>query len=161
MIAAIPTLYWKDIIMCALRQRVSRFARILGFWIVFAPLLGCGESLPTPAASGSPPAATAEAPPEGTIKAMLEKDMWGPPEQGGTRHTYNYRSLKIASPREGNYLTDGVPANKPTMVFPVKVSVEVVRTFTDGTSKQEVKDQSYVFFKDEFGDWTYRFIQNN
>ena len=101
------------------------------------------------------------APPEATIKAMLEKDMWGPPEQGGTVHTYNYQSLKIAAPRKGDYLTDGIPANTDTNVFPVKVVVEVVRTFTDGTSKQEVKNQSYVFFKDEFEDWTYRFIQNN
>lgn len=102
-----------------------------------------------------------EAPPEATIKAILEKDMWGPPEQGGTIHTYNYKSLKVAAPRKGNYLTDGTPANTDTNVYPVKVVVEVVRTFTDGTSKQEEKNQSYVFFKDEFDDWTYRFVQNN
>ncbi len=147
--------------MCVLRQQGSRLARLLGFWVVFTQLLGCGEEMPTPEADSPPPMATAEGPPEATIKAMLEKDMWGPPEQGGTKHTYQYRSLKIASPREGNFLSDGVPANKPTTVFPVKVSVEVVRTFTDGTSKQEDKEQSYVFFKDEFGDWTYRFIQNH
>ena len=87
--------------------------------------------------------------------------MWGPAEQGGTIHTYEYKSLKIAPGRKGNYLTDGVPANKDTTVYPVKVSVQIQRKFTDGSTKQEEKDQTYVFFKDEFGDWTYRFIQNN
>lgn len=114
--------------------------------------------------SETPPAsttATSEPPPEQTIKAKLEKGMWGPPEQGGTVHTYDYKSLKIADGRKGNYLTDGVPANKDTTVYPVKVHVQITRKFTDGSTKQEEKDQTYVFFKDEFGDWTYRFIKNN
>ena len=124
-------------------------------------MVGCGDALTQPEGPATPVGQSAEPPPEATIKAMLEKDMWGPPEQGGTKHAYNYQSLKVAPPREGNYLTDGVPPNTQTSVFPVKVAVEVVRTFTDGTSKSETKDQTYVFFKDEFGDWTYRFIQNN
>jgi hypothetical protein len=112
----------------------------------------------------APPAsnsASNEPPPEQTIKAKLEKDMWGPPEQGGTVHTYDYKSLKIADGRKGNYLPDGGPANKDTTVYPVKVHVQILRKFTDGSTKQEEKNQTYVFFKDEFGDWTYRFIQNN
>ena len=70
-------------------------------------------------------------------------------------------SLRIAPPRVGNYLTDGVPANTETAVFPVKVAVEITRHFTDGSTRQESKDQTYVFFQDEFGDWTYRFVENN
>jgi len=87
--------------------------------------------------------------------------MWGPAEQGGTVHTYNYKSLKVAAPRKGDYRTDGVPANKETMVYPVKVQVEILAKYRDGSTRQDAKDQMYVFFKDEFGDWTYRFIQNN
>lgn len=87
--------------------------------------------------------------------------MWGPPEQGGTKHTYAYQTLKIAPAREGNFLTDGVPHNKQTFVHPVKVAVDITKLYTDGSTAQESKDQSYVFFQDEFGDWTYRFIQNN
>jgi len=107
------------------------------------------------------PLADASPPPEETIKALLEKQMWGPPEQGGTLHDYAYRSLKIAPARLGNYLTDGVPANSQTLVFPVKVAVDITKRYTDGSTAQDSKDQSYVFFRDEFGDWTYRFIQNN
>ncbi len=101
------------------------------------------------------------APPEKTIKRTLEKEMWGPPEQGGTKHTYLYKSFKIATPREGNFRTDGTPANKKTMVYPVKLEVVITREFTDGVTREETKKQSYNFFKDEFGDWTYRFVQNN
>lgn len=143
---------------------------------------GCGAGAPPPEADSPPvaesPAAPAAAsiaidppvpaaaavvtpPPEATIKAMLEKEMWGPPAQGGTQHTYVYRTLKIAPAREGNYLTDGVPANSKTMVHPVKVAVDITKLYTDGSTAQESKDQMYVFFQDEFGDWTYRFVQNN
>jgi hypothetical protein len=108
----------------------------------------------TPTASNDPP-------PEAVIKEKLERDMWGPASQGGTVHTYQYKSLKIAPSRLGDSWTDGVPANLRTNVHGVKVVVDVTRNFTDGTSKQETKDQTYVFFKDEFGDWTYRFVQNN
>ena len=119
---------------------------------------------PTPnqsAATDNSAKPDSEPPTEATIKAKLEKDMWGPPAQGGTIHTYQYKSLKIAPSRVGDSWTDGVPANLRTNVHAVKVVVDVTRTFTDGTSKQETKDQTYVFFKDEFGDWTYRFVQNN
>jgi hypothetical protein len=168
-----------------LRQRNPLPLQLAAGWL-FIVISGCQQNTPSiapaapeaavaPEATAAPdgevavnaePAAASEKtsgspPPEATIKALLEKDMWGPPEQGGTVHTYNYKSLKVADGRQGNYLTDGVPANSDTTVYPVKVQVEITRTFTDGTSKQEKKDQSYVFFQDEFGDWTYRFIQNN
>lgn len=106
----------------------------------------------------APPAS--DAPPEAEIKKQLEKHMWGPPQQGGTRHTYNYESLKVGQPRQGNFRTDGVPANSKTMVYLVKVSVTITKHYTDGSTKQEGKNQSYVFFKDEFGDWTFRFKGN-
>ena len=111
--------------------------------------------------TGDPSKPDPESPPESTIKAKLERDMWGPPAQGGTVHTYQYKSLKIAPSRTGDSWTDGVPANSRTNVHAVKVAVDVTRTFTNGSTKQESKDQTYVFFKDEFGDWTYRFVQNN
>lgn len=167
----------ESLTMQVLCGRFLSISLIVSAWTLLIFVAGCQQSAPpsttdstlASAEGSSPPGAEppvstskpSEAPPEATIKAMLEKDMWGPPLQGGTVHTYNYRSFKIAAPREGNYLTDGIPANTNAQVYPVKVQVEVVRTFTDGTSRQEDKDQSYVFFQDEFGDWTYRFIQNN
>lgn len=136
--------------------------------ITSAPVSATAETSDQPSTAGTaaelPPAAgspTASPPPESTIKALLEKDMWGPPAQGGTQHSYVYKHLKIAPPREGNYLTDGVPPNKTTLVYPVKVAVDISKLYTDGSTAQDSKDQTYVFFLDEFGDWTYRFIQNN
>lgn len=127
--------------------RLGRSWLLLG-WLIL-PLAGCQGAV-----ASSPP-------PEEVVKAMLEKRMWGPPEQGGVVHAYHYQSLKIGEAREGNYLTDGVPANTQTAVYPVKVVVDVDRKFTDGVVKHETHDQSYVFFQDEFGDWTFRFIQNH
>ncbi|WP_439631511.1 hypothetical protein [Gemmata sp.] len=101
------------------------------------------------------------APPAKEVKGQLEKKMWGPPAQGGTRHTYDYKAFKFGEPRTGNFKTDGVPANRETVIYPVRVAVEITRTFTDGTSKKDEKKQTYVFFKDEFGDWTFRFKSND
>jgi uncharacterized protein YjbI with pentapeptide repeats len=101
------------------------------------------------------------APAEKLIKKTLEKEMWGPPGQGGVTHTYEYKLFKIAAPREGNFRTDGTPANRKTMVYPVKVEVVITREFSDGVTREETKKQSYNFFQDDFGDWTYRFVQNN
>ncbi len=130
-----------------------------------APVPPPPPPLPLPGSAPTPQSPTAQtdpdAPPPAEIKARLEKEMWGPSSQGGTRHTYQYKSLKIAAPRLGNYRTDGTPANRPTMVYPVKVQVLIQRHFTDGSMREESKDQTYNFFKDEFGDWTYRFSQNN
>lgn len=111
------------------------------------------ETEPATSASGAPT--------EKLIKKTLEKEMWGPPAQGGVTHTYEYKSFKVAAPREGNSRTDGTPANRKTMVYPVKVQVVITREFSDGVTREESKNQTYNFFQDEFGDWTYRFIQNN
>lgn len=100
-------------------------------------------------------------PSEKAFKKILEKEMWGPPAQGGVTHTYEYKVFKIGAPREGDFRTDGTPANRKTMVYPVKVEVVVTREFADGVTREETKKQSYVFFQDEFGDWSYRFLQNN
>ncbi len=119
--------------------------------------------VPEPSADPKPTAGDRpkDAPPDKDVKAQLEKTMWGPPMQGGTKHTYTYKTLKYGQPRKGEYRTDGVPANSDTTVYPVKVEVEILKTYTDGTTKTESKNQTYVFFKDEFGDWTFRFKGNN
>lgn len=137
--------------------------------LLFVAVHGCGGASEQPPgtsdAGGSAAANRATTPstppPEATIKSLLERDMWGPSAQGGTQHTYEYLSLKIAAPRQGDYLTDGVPADRPTSVFPVKVEVHITKQFTDGSTSEDHKHQSYVFFQDEFGDWTYRFKENH
>ncbi|VTT98605.1 Uncharacterized protein OS=Corynebacterium falsenii DSM 44353 GN=CFAL_11965 PE=4 SV=1: Pentapeptide_4: Pentapeptide [Gemmataceae bacterium] len=137
------------------------------------------ETDPDPVAKADPPTAAAPvpqpdpkkepaevegpkgAPPAKEVKAQLEKKMWGPPATGGVTHTYDYKTFKFGEPRKGDFKTDGIPANRETVVYPVRVVVEVTRTFNDGTSKKEEKKQTYVFFKDEFGDWTFRFKSND
>lgn len=102
-----------------------------------------------------------DGPPETEIKAQLEKKMWAPNPQGDAKHTYEYHSLKVAESRAGDSKTDGTPASVKTIVYPVKVHVTIVKKFDDGTVKKEDKKQSFVFFKDEFQEWTFRFKTND
>ena len=67
-------------------------------------------------------------------------------------------SVKRGAPREGDHWTDGTPANKKTEVFPCKVVWTRVTTYTGGDAKV-VKERftgEYVFFLDEFGEWTFK-----
>ncbi len=129
------------------------------------PNVLCGLLLATFALAWTPAAKAVDPPVDGpvetTVKAMLEKGMWAPPQQGGTKHAYTYASFKYGTPRKGNYRTDGTPANTDTTVYPVRLEVEITRTFTDGTVKKETKKQTYNFFKDGFSEWTYRFMSND
>lgn len=99
----------------------------------------------------------AAAPPESEVKKLLEP-FWA---QTRVKNSFNYQSLKYGNSRKGEYRTDGVPANSNTMVFPVSVTCEQVVEYQDGTTKSEVRAQSFIFFKDEFGNWTFRFKGNN
>ncbi len=117
----------------------------------------------------APPAATAAAakildpnkpagaPPEDAVKKLLEK-FWA---QTKVKNTFNYQVMRFAKSRKGEYRTDGVPANSNTTVFPASVTCEQVVEYADGTTKAEVKSQNFIFFKDEFGEWTFRFKGNN
>ena len=124
------------------------------------------EPAPRKKASAAPAATAAKtldpnkpaaAPPEDAVKKLLEK-FWA---QTKVKNTFNYESMKYGKPRKGEYRTDGVPANSDTTVFPVSVTREQVVEYADGTTKSEVKSQSFIFFKDEFGEWTFRFKGNN
>ena len=99
----------------------------------------------------------AGAPNDADLKKLLEK-FWA---RDRVKNTFNYQTIKFAPARKGEYRTDGVPANSNTTVFPVQVTCEHVVEYNDGTTKSEPKAQSFVFFKTEFGDWTFRFKGNN
>ena len=114
------------------------------------------SSSPVAAPLAADAARAADAPSEETIKAQLEK-FWG---RERVKNTYQYKTLKIAKARKGEYRTDGVPANSHTMVYPVKVVCDHTVEYQDGTTKTETKSQEFVFFQDEFGDWTFRFKGN-
>ncbi|NBR85779.1 MAG: pentapeptide repeat-containing protein [Proteobacteria bacterium] len=117
-----------------------------------------GEAPATPAAAKTPEAnRPAGAPSDADVKKLLEK-FWA---RDRVKNTFNYQAIKFAPARKGEYRTDGVPANSDTMVFPVMVTCEHVVEYNDGTTKSEPKAQSFVFFKTEFGEWTFRFKGNN
>ncbi len=97
------------------------------------------------------------APADADVKKLLEK-FWA---RERVKNTFNYQAMKFAPSRKGEFRTDGVPANSNTMVFPVMVNCEHVVEYSDGTIKSETKAQSFVFFKTEFGEWTFRFKGNN
>ncbi|MEQ2008088.1 MAG: pentapeptide repeat-containing protein [Limisphaerales bacterium] len=99
----------------------------------------------------------AGAPTDADVKKLLEK-FWA---RERVKNTFNYQALKFAPARKGEFRTDGVPANSDTTVFPVMVNCEHVVEYNDGTTKSEPKAQSFVFFKTEFGEWTFRFKGNN
>ena len=99
----------------------------------------------------------AGAPADADVKKLLEK-FWA---RDRVKNTFNYQALKFAPSRKGEFRTDGVPANSNTTVFPVQVTCEHVVEYNDGTTKAETKAQSFVFFKTEFGEWTFRFKGNN
>jgi hypothetical protein len=102
------------------------------------------------------------APPLKEVKSQLEKVMWGPPMQGGTKHTYDYKVIKWGEARKGDPFTDGTPRNRETTVYPVRLVVEITKTYTDGTIKMETKKQTYIFFKTpDFGDWTFKLKSND
>lgn len=99
----------------------------------------------------------AAAPSEVVVKKLLEK-FWA---RDRVKNSFNYQTLKYGKPRKGEYRTDGVPANSDTTVFPVLVTCDHVVEYNDGTTKSELKAQSFVFFQTEFGEWTFRFKGNN
>ena len=108
---------------------------------------------PAPAAKTSEANRPAGAPSDADVKKLLEK-FWA---RDRVKNTFNYQAMKFAPARKGEFRTDGVPANSDTTVFPVMVNCEHVVEYNDGTTKSEPKAQSFVFFKTEFGEWTFRF----
>ena len=118
-------------------------------------------ALPKPAPAAVPQAAQSPRPPgaptDAEVRKLLEK-FWA---RERVKNTFNYQAIKFAAARKGEYRTDGVPGNSDTTVFPVMVTCEHTVEYTDGTTKTELKAQSFVFFKTEFGEWTFRFKGNN
>ncbi len=75
------------------------------------------------------------APTVAIIKTHLE-NFWGPPMQGGTKHAYDYKSIRFDDPMKRKFgTTDGGSIVIDT--FPLTVVCEVTRTFTDGAVRKE------------------------
>jgi hypothetical protein len=114
------------------------------------------------------PAGTAVAKPKGpskaTVKRILKKAYCAPSKNASGQSvqtvTVAWNTVKIGKRRVGHYLTDGVPANKKTYVFPIKADYLCDFTYTNNVTSYKAADKhitgQYVFFRDEFGDWTQR-----
>lgn len=106
---------------------------------------------PEPEVKNIPPGA----PPLEVMKAQVEKSLWGPPNQGNVKHFYKYETIRFGAPKIENFPVKNNP------VFPVIMICNITVRFPDGVERVERKNQTFEFYKDGFGDWTYRFIQNN
>jgi hypothetical protein len=94
---------------------------------------------------------------EEMIKHLLETEMWAGKDL--RRFKFNYKSLKLAAPRPGKNLQD-IASGKPRTVTPVRVQVEMIKSYDNNETKTTEFHQDYEFFRDEFGTWTYRFQGN-
>lgn len=113
-----------------------------------------GSKSTTPA---KPPALDGETLTEDVVKYLLETRLWGAADGS---ISFRYVSLKLAPPRKGDARIDGTPANREVQVTPVRVQVQLITDLKNNDSRTEEKRQDFVFFRDEFGEWTYRFQAN-
>ena len=102
------------------------------------------------------------APDEAAVKAEYTKQFATSELNSQNQPYYTYEiqitDLTYGTPHEGDHRADGVPANSKTTVFPVKAVMVVTRTLNSGDhsiKRQRISVKS-GFFRDSFGDWTYR-----
>lgn len=117
-------------------------------------LLGTALLVAAPASAATPAKPTNTA-----VKKLLKSHYLGSDPADYPAYRYDWRlvsPLRHGAPRRGNYLTDGVPANTRTTVFPVLARSRYVVCNPDGTFRQDAITAKYVFFRDEFRQWTFR-----
>jgi hypothetical protein len=108
----------------------------------------------TPASAATPAKPTVK-----VIKKLLKEHYLGSYPTDYPTYRYDWRlvaPVKYGAPRRGTYLADGVPANTKTMVFPVLAKSRYTVCNPDGTFKRDPITAKYVFFRDEFREWTFR-----
>ncbi|MGE0607610.1 MAG: pentapeptide repeat-containing protein [Pirellulales bacterium] len=112
------------------------------------------------------PKAPKGAPSLSVIKQLLESGMWGPPAENTTQ-AYTYKSIKYGEPFYSITVVKGAAGEQrdsktKVLRFPVRVQgeIEVTRTI-DGTTRIDAKHQTFHFFKDDFGEWSFKFQENN
>jgi hypothetical protein len=83
-------------------------------------------------------------------------------EYASVRESYKVQKLVRGKARLGTHRADGVPPNTKTYVFPIKVKGVYVKCYSsDGSAVRQTIKGDYVFFKDEFGSWTFRIRDEN
>lgn len=103
-------------------------------------------------------AATPAKPTVTVVKKLLKKHYLGSYPADYPAYTYEWVLVappKYGAPRRGTYMADGVPPNTRTTVFPVLARSRYTVCDPDGTNKRDAITARYVFFRDEFGSWTF------
>ncbi len=96
-------------------------------------------------------------PSQAEIEKLLRKSFTNA-DYATRQYELNVESVTRGAARVGDQWADGTPANKKTEVFPCKVVWLRTATYTGGKT-EVVKERftgEYVFFRDEFGAWTFK-----
>jgi len=132
-----------------------------GFLMMGADDSGCGDPASTPAADGgtaTPPAANG-APTEADIKKAF-KDGEEQYDSVNRRWVVTVSNIRFGTARLGDPFKDGTPANKDTMVYPVKLSVTTTNKNKESgavTGATTEPDVTTSFFRNDFGEWTFKY----
>jgi hypothetical protein len=98
-----------------------------------------------------------EGPSQADIEKLL-KQSFSNADYATRTYDLKVESVQRAASRTGDAWSDGTPANKKTIVHPCKVVWTRVTTYT-GSNPNVVKERfigEYVFFRDDFGEWTFK-----
>ena len=96
------------------------------------------------------------------MKAQLKKQYGTSTLNGEGKPFYDftivYEEMKYGTPYEGTYRHDGVPPNTKTQVYPVKTQMLITKkaNFGEGKSTRSHVTVKSGFFRDSFGDWSFR-----
>lgn len=109
-----------------------------------------------------PAAAAPTAKPSVTVVKRLLTRQYVDNKYKDKRERVAWKQIQFGKPRLGTYLSDGVPPNSRTMVYPVRARIVHTRLHTRDNWQTvfwrvvTVYTAEYVFFRNEFGAWTYR-----
>jgi len=112
-------------------------------------------ALPAAAAPAAKPSAT-------VAKRLLTKHYVDNTSYKDRRITLAWKAVQFGAPRLGTYLSDGVPPNSKTTVYPARSRFVMTTRHTRDNWKTvfwktvQLYTAEYVFFKNEFGSWTFR-----
>jgi len=102
------------------------------------------------------PKRTAPGPNRNVIVKLLSAHYLGddPTNYPSATYTYVVHQVARAGARLGNHFADGTPPNTKTTVYPVHATSTRTVEY-DGSKTVTDFDAKYVFFMDEFHEWTF------
>jgi uncharacterized protein YjbI with pentapeptide repeats len=117
------------------------------------------SSDPVPQPKGAQFAAGPDgAPPVDVVKKLIEKQ-WGP--VGNVKHVFTHKSIRFGAPAKEVVTINGQGEFTGKVLYPVRIMSDIEIIFYNGTSRMETRHSTFNFFRDSFGEWSFRFIENN